>query len=269
LNADLLQGFYLGDFFVEPLKGGVTGRSRSRHLPPKAVEVLLCLATTPGQLVTRETLIESVWGRGHGSHEALSHAVTEIRHALEDDTADPRFIQTLPTRGYRLVVDPVASSQFTGSVVIGADNAASIADLGIFESLQRRGVIETGVAYLVFGWLLIQIADIVFAQLHLPTWAGTFVTALVIAGFPIAIVLSWFLEFRDGKAVFDAPSPDAIQRRRFGRTYLSVIGGLAAAGVLVFAYDQYIGLPEAKPTVATMATAEITVADNSIVAISQ
>jgi DNA-binding winged helix-turn-helix (wHTH) protein len=264
LNADLLQGFYLGDFFVEPLKGGVTGRSRSRHLPPKAVEVLLCLATTPGQLVTRETLIESVWGRGHGSHEALSHAVTEIRHALEDDTADPRFIQTLPTRGYRLVVDPVASSQFTGSVVIGADNAASIADLGIFESLQRRGVIETGVAYLVFGWLLIQIADIVFAQLHLPTWAGTFVTALVIAGFPIAIVLSWFLEFRDGKAVFDAPSPDAIQRRRFGRTYLSVIGGLAAAGVLVFAYDQYIGLPEAKPTVATMATAEITVADNSI-----
>lgn len=66
----------------------------------------MCLATTPGQLVTRETLIESVWGRGHGSHEALSHAVTEIRHALEDDTADPRFIQTLPTRGYRLVVDP-------------------------------------------------------------------------------------------------------------------------------------------------------------------
>jgi hypothetical protein len=71
-----------------------------------------------------------------------------------------------------------------------------VGDIGLFENLRQRGVLETGIAYLVLGWLIIQVADIVFDQLLLPSWAGTFVTVLVIAGFPIAILLSWFLEFR-------------------------------------------------------------------------
>ena len=44
---------------------------------------------------------------------------------------------------------------------------------------------DAAIAYLVLGWLIIQVADIVFDQLHLPAWAGTFVTALVIAGFAV------------------------------------------------------------------------------------
>ena len=52
MNADLLQGFYLGDLLVEPLKGEVTGQVGSRHLPPKAAEVLSpgnALATGPAR----------------------------------------------------------------------------------------------------------------------------------------------------------------------------------------------------------------------------
>ena len=84
MSADHLHGFYLNNLFVEPLKGQVTGKDGSRHLPPKAVEVLLCLARAPGDLVTRDTLLGEVWGDGNGSQEALSHAVGEIRHALGD-----------------------------------------------------------------------------------------------------------------------------------------------------------------------------------------
>ncbi|MGB5448736.1 MAG: winged helix-turn-helix domain-containing protein, partial [Woeseiaceae bacterium] len=246
MNSDLLQGFYLGDVLVEPLKGHVSGPAGARHIPPKAVEVLLCLASEPGELVTRNKLLQAVWGSGKGSQEALGHAVSEIRHALDDHADNPMFIQTLPRRGYRLIITPELAADHSDSVVLGATGSTHAADIGLLENLQRRGVFETAVAYLIFGWLLIQIADIVFAQLHLPDWTATFVTVLVIAGFPMAIILSWFLEFRDGRAVVHQLSAADARRRRFSRTYMSVVGALALAAVFVYAYDQSIGLPQAE-----------------------
>ncbi len=251
MNADLLQGFYLGDLLVEPLKGEVTGRAGSRHLPPKAAEVLLCLARAPGELVARESLLECAWGQGQGSHEALSHAVGEIRHALDEHADDPVFIQTLPRVGYRLAVSPTPLGENATSVVIGAQGGAGVEDIGLFENLQRRGVLETALAYLILGWLLVQVADTVFAQLHLPQWAGTFVTVLVISGFPIALILSWYLEFRHGRAIVDKPSAADDRKRRFSRTYFSIVCSLAIAGVMVAIYDQVVGLPQGEPTVTT------------------
>lgn len=250
MQADLLQGFYLEDLLVEPTKGRVTGRAGSSHLPPKAVEVLLCLASTPGELVTRDALLDAVWGVGLGSQEALSHAVSEIRQALQDHYDEPRFVQTLPKRGYRLLLTPRLASEDTGTVVLGAGQGASLADVGLFENLRQRGVLETALAYLIVGWLLIQVADIVFGQLHMPAWAGTFVTLLVIGGFPIALILSWYLEFRDGKAVVHQLSPADARRRRFGRTYLSVVAGFAVAGVIVAIVGQSVGLPEPRNRIA-------------------
>ena len=267
MNADLLQSFYLSDLLIEPTKGRVTGREGSERLASKAVEVLLCLAAQPGELVTREELLETVWGKDSGSQEALSHAIGEIRHALHDHHDDPKYIQTLPKRGYRLLVTPVPSDGDTGTIVLGAKNSVGADELGLFENLKQRGVLETALAYLIVGWLLIQIADIVFSQLLLPQWAGTFVTVLVIAGLPIALALSWFLEFRDGRAVIDELSPRNARRRRFGRTYMSVIGALGIAAVLVFLYDKSIGLPEevtAEQVVVDEAIALPPVLENSI-----
>ena len=244
MTADLLQGFYLGDLLIEPTRGRVTGPGKSEHLPPKAVEVLLCLCAHPGDVVARDALLEDVWGAGSGSQEALSHAVSEIRHVLGDHRENPQYIQTLPKRGYRLLLRPVSASGDTATIVLGASNSISPHELGLFENLKQRGVLETGIAYLILGWLLIQVADIVFDQLLLPRWVGTFVTVLVIAGFPIAIILSWFLEFRHGRAILHELTPKDARRRRFGRTYVSVIGALGIAAVLVFIYDKSIGLPE-------------------------
>ena len=98
MNADLLQGFYLRDLLIEPGKGRVTSRQGSEHLPPKATEVLLCLARRPGDLVTHDELLECAWGEHQGSREALSHAVSEVRHALGDHKDDPEYIQTLLPR---------------------------------------------------------------------------------------------------------------------------------------------------------------------------
>lgn len=110
MDSELLQGFRLGDLLIEPLQGRVSGHGRSAHLPPKAVEVLLCLAQSPGEMITRKTLLKRAWGDGHGSTEALSHAIGEIRHAL------------------------------------GLSDGQNTADIGLFENLSRRGVLETGIA---------------------------------------------------------------------------------------------------------------------------
>jgi TolB-like protein/tetratricopeptide (TPR) repeat protein/DNA-binding winged helix-turn-helix (wHTH) protein len=252
-----MQGFYLGELLVEPLKGQVSSHAGTSHLPPRAVEVLLCLAGSPGELVSREDLLETVWGADEGSPEALIHAVSTIRHALGDQPDNPTYIQTMPRRGYRLLLDPVPVDSDTGSTIIGAGEPLPGAELGLVENLRRRGVIETAVAYAVIGWLLIQIADIVFDQLHLPDWAGTFVTVLVIAGFPIALLFSWYFEFRDGRAVLDHLSPADKRRRRFSRTYFSVLAALALASIGVFVYDRSVGLPKAEPTAAIVSASEL------------
>ncbi len=250
-KADLRQGFYLGEWLVEPLRGQVSGGSVSAHLAPTAAEVLVCLASKPGDLVTRDELLQEVWGDDQGSQEALNHAVSEIRHALHDRHDDPVYVQTLPKRGYRLLVTPELVSESTSTVVLGADQGARVTDVGILENLKQRGVLETSLAYLIVGWLIIQIVDIIFDQLLLPQWMGTFVTVLVIAGFPIAVLLSWFLEFRHGRAVVvDKLTPSDLRKRRFSRTYISVISALAIAAVLVFFYDRSIGLPETEGVIA-------------------
>jgi len=264
LNGEYLQGFYLGDLLVEPLKGRVSGKNGSQHLPPKAAEVLMCLARHAGDLVSHEDLLECAWGTGLGSRESLSHTIGEIRHALADHADDPRYIQTVPRLGYRLIVEPVTAGAHTGSVVLGADESLAIRKLGLLESLQQRGVLETAIAYLVLGWLIIQVADVVFDRLNFPDWATTFVIVLVGVGFPIAIALSWFLEFRDGNAVLDDLSPHNQRRRRFGRTYISIVSAFSAAAVLVWVFRLMDLFPGPEPPPAELITPEVTIAENSI-----
>ena len=243
VNANLLHGFYLGDLLVEPLKGRVSGRTGSEHLPPKAADVLLQLASQPGELVTRDALLAAVWGDGQGSQETLSHAVSEIRHALNDHSEDPQYIQTMPKRGYRLLINPEALDRHDTTNIFAPPNGSESGFTAVLANLNQRGVLEAALAYLLLGWLLIQVADVVFDQLLLPQWVGTFVTVLVIAGFPIVLVLSWYLEFRDGRAVLDSGTDHQFIRKRFSRTYLSVLGALTVASIGVLAYDQLIGLP--------------------------
>ena len=146
MNAKLMHGFYLGDLLVEPLKGQINGPAGSVHLPSKAAEVLLQLASQPGVLVTRDSLLTSVWGDGQGNQESLSHAISEIRHALNDHAEDPHFIQTLPKRGYRLIIEPQAVDEQKSSIMPGMWSGSEAAQVGIIENLKQRVVLGTAPA---------------------------------------------------------------------------------------------------------------------------
>lgn len=242
MNLPLKEGFLLGELHVQPLRGQVSRGDESWHLSPKAAEVLVCLAAHPGEIVSRSQLLEAVWGSGCGSQEALSHAMSALRAAIGDPREHPRFIQTLPKRGYRLLVAPTPVRGSDRPPQDAVEDAAPPKP-DFFSELKRRGVMQTGLTYLVLGWLLLQIADVTFDQLLLPRWLGTFVTVLVIAGFPIALVLDWFIDIVEGKAVLDRSRPPRTKKSAASRTYTAVVGALLLASVGVYSYDYFIGLP--------------------------
>lgn len=66
--------------------------------------------------------------------------------------------------------------------------------MGIVAEAQRRRVFRVAAAYLVIGWLVIQVAATVLPQFDLPAWAPRMVTLLVALGFPIALVVAWVLD---------------------------------------------------------------------------
>jgi hypothetical protein len=63
-----------------------------------------------------------------------------------------------------------------------------------FAELKRRNVYKVAVAYAVVGWLVIQIATSTFPVLEIPNWAAKLVIAVVLLGFPIALVVAWAFE---------------------------------------------------------------------------
>jgi len=95
--------FSLGNWVVEPQLNRVSNGEISVHLEPKVMEVLLCLADRPGEVVSRREIIDSVWTVEFIADSTLTHAVADLRRAFADDPRAPRFIETIPKRGYRLI----------------------------------------------------------------------------------------------------------------------------------------------------------------------
>ncbi len=71
-------------------------------LRPKTFALLRYLATHPGRVVTKEEILEAVWPDSVVTESQIKDRVLEIRKALGDDPKQPRYIETVPRRGYRL-----------------------------------------------------------------------------------------------------------------------------------------------------------------------
>jgi DNA-binding winged helix-turn-helix (wHTH) protein len=101
-------GFRLGEFVVEPATDRLlhVDTGTRTDLEPKTMEVLVVLADHTGEVVSSATLINCVWhGRPMGDNPVYK-AVAKLRRALHDDAAAPRYIETIPRKGYRLLVAP-------------------------------------------------------------------------------------------------------------------------------------------------------------------
>ena len=85
---------------------------------------------------------------------------------------------------------------------------------GFFGELKRRNVYKVAVAYAIVGWLVVQIATQVFPFLEIPNWVVRLVIALVMIGFPIALVIAWAFE----------ATPEGIKRTEVADTMPAVAG---------------------------------------------
>jgi DNA-binding winged helix-turn-helix (wHTH) protein/TolB-like protein len=107
--------FLLGDRRVRPHTNTVVGPQGESHVEPKAMQVLAYLAKRAGRVVSKHEILAEVWKGTFVSEEVLPNAIWELRKALGDDAKRPRFIQTLPKTGYRLIarVGPSESPEAT------------------------------------------------------------------------------------------------------------------------------------------------------------
>ena len=78
--------------------------SNELHLTPKAVALLEYLMIHPDELLTRDRLLDSVWGWDYPTGtRTVDTRVAELRRVLKDDPSKPTFIETVPGQGYRFV----------------------------------------------------------------------------------------------------------------------------------------------------------------------
>jgi len=115
IQVDRLErGFMMGNQLVRPQAGELNAvrplwryplgvRPQSQHIEPKAMRVLLALASRQGDFVSKNDLIDEVWDGRPVTDDALTHAVHSMRSALDDDPRDPKFIETRSNVGYRLL----------------------------------------------------------------------------------------------------------------------------------------------------------------------
>jgi Tol biopolymer transport system component/DNA-binding winged helix-turn-helix (wHTH) protein len=127
-----MQGdFRIGDRTVVPTLNQILHDGAAVHVEPKAMRVLLYLAARRGEVAGREELFRAVWPDTFVTDDVLKRCVSDLRKALGDEHRNPRFIETIPKVGYRLLsavetIAPLGEVRGAfGGVTLDADAAAA------------------------------------------------------------------------------------------------------------------------------------------------
>ncbi len=104
--------FRILEWEVDPSTNRVACGPHAVKLEPKVMDVLVYLASRPGQTVSRMELEDSVWTDTIVGYEAVTGAIRKLRKVFDDNPTDPQFIETLSKKGYRLIA-PVTVVEHT------------------------------------------------------------------------------------------------------------------------------------------------------------
>ena len=99
------EPFLIGGFEVDAATHCISKDGESTKLEPKAMALLLYLAHRPGSVVSRQELEQEIWQGMVVGYDALNNTIAKLRKAFKDDPKSPRFIQTVPKVGYRLIAE--------------------------------------------------------------------------------------------------------------------------------------------------------------------
>src|ERR1700693_307589 len=93
--------YRFGEFVLEPGRRTLSRADSPISLTPKAFDVLLFLAQNPNRLVTKQELLEAVWGDTFVEEGNLTQYISHLRKALGNNSEDTRLIVTIARKGYQ------------------------------------------------------------------------------------------------------------------------------------------------------------------------
>jgi DNA-binding winged helix-turn-helix (wHTH) protein len=125
------------EFVVDCRAGELYRRGKKIKLQHQPTQVLLSLLEKPGQIITREELRQKIWSSDTfvDFEHSLNTAIKKLRMALGDSAAHPKFVETLPRRGYRFL-----ASVETGEEVPAVKAAASPMEGKVFILVAEEGM---------------------------------------------------------------------------------------------------------------------------------
>jgi len=139
------------EFMLDPRAFELRRDGEVVRLERKPLEALILLAERPGELVSREEILEKIWGKDVyvDADNSINAAIRKIRAALKDDPENPRFLYTVPGKGYR----------FTGEFKSkGLVSTASLTPGAQSTNSRRKWMAVVGLSFglaalLAFAWL--------------------------------------------------------------------------------------------------------------------
>lgn len=136
-----------GPFRLEPDNARLWRGERPVPLQPKALTVLQFLAERAGRLVTKDELLDAGWPGVFVGDAALKVCIREVRRALDDDAANPTYVETVHRRGYRFIA-PVNRSLGASAPLL-----RSVVDATVSQAPETRYARsgEVNIAYQVIG----------------------------------------------------------------------------------------------------------------------
>ena len=126
MGAVVDNDFRLASWLVQPSLNTVSRNGTTVQLEPKVMSVLVCLAEHPGEPISKEKLLQTVWPDTFVGEGVLVRSVHELRGVFQDDAKEPRIIETIAKRGYRLVA-PMSPANGTSPVPALAEHPSELA----------------------------------------------------------------------------------------------------------------------------------------------
>lgn len=97
--------YQFGPFVLDTLQHALLKKGKTVALTPKTYDTLLVLVQNSGRMLSKEELMHTLWPDSFVEESNLTQQVSMIRRALGDSASDPRYIATVPSRGYRFIAE--------------------------------------------------------------------------------------------------------------------------------------------------------------------
>jgi len=107
------ESFYLGDWIISPKKNQIKNDLSTQTIQPKLIEVLTFLCSRQNKIISSDDLIKQCWPKQFISDNPVHKCIAQLRKALGDSSKCPKYIATIPKRGYSVIakVTKIQSSQ--------------------------------------------------------------------------------------------------------------------------------------------------------------